>query len=98
MLQEYARTARADPNWWYFLTGDRDDLWNLIKDGFKLPVFENATDPAMPIAHSQKFVLVDRQSRIRGYYDATQPGGYGSLLHDLDRVSQEPIDRHTDLD
>ena len=92
VLREYAATARADPAWWSFVTGDRDRLWHLIKDGFNLPVFENATDPAMPIAHSQKFVLVDRQGRIRGYYDATQPGGYGALLRDLDRVSLEPID------
>ena len=89
VLREYAAAIGADTERWVFLTGDRDRLWQLTKDGFKLPVFENATDPAMPIAHSQKFVLVDQHSRIRGYYDALESQGYEALLRDVDRVLQE---------
>ncbi len=88
VLRGYATLARAGDGW-LFLTGDRGELWDLTKEGFKLPVFENAKDPAMPIAHSQKFVLIDQQGRIRGYYDALEAEGYRALINDMKRVLKE---------
>lgn len=89
VLAQYARLAHADPDHWLFLTGPQHDVWSLIKDGFKLPVFDNPSDIAMPIAHSQKFVLIDPRGRIRGYYDGQTEESCGDLLSDLDKLAQE---------
>lgn len=89
ILEQYAHLARADADQWLFLTGPRKEIWQLIRDGFKLPVFENPQDQAMPIAHSQKFVLVDRIGRIRGYYDGLTPEGRHALIQDLTLVANE---------
>lgn len=70
VLATYADHLNADPDNWLFLTGERPQMWTLIEQGFKLPVFDNADDPLMPIGHSLKFVLVDQEGNIRGYYRA----------------------------
>ena len=90
VLRGYARLAHADETRWLFLTGRREEVWRVIKDGFKLPVFDNAEDPMMPIAHSQKFVLVDRLGWVRGYYDALTGEGMTRLMSDVERVVREP--------
>jgi len=82
VLAEYARLARADPERWRFATGEREALWSLVAEGFRLPVAER-DDPEEPIVHSQKFVLLDAQLRIRGYYDALEPEARRRLISDL---------------
>lgn len=89
VLAEYARLAHADNDHWKFLTGTRRYIWELIKDGFKLPVGDNPDDKAMPILHSQKFVLVDRLGRIRGYYDGLKDDGRAALMRDVDRLANQ---------
>ena len=88
-LQEYARLARADDQLWRFLTGPREDVWQLIKSGFKLPVGDAPDNAQMPIFHSQKFVLVDAQSRVRGFYDGPEATDPQKLLGNLQRVLDE---------
>ena len=70
VLKKYAESNGADSHW-KFLTGSRDDLWSLCEKGFMLPVAENKEDTAMPIAHSSRFVVVDRMMQIRGFFDGT---------------------------
>jgi cytochrome oxidase Cu insertion factor (SCO1/SenC/PrrC family) len=89
VLRRYAELAQADPKSWLFLTGPRDEVWRLIKDGFKLPVFQESPGGSGPIVHSPKFVLIDGHARVRGYYDVLETEGYSPLLHDLDRLIAE---------
>ena len=56
MLAEYARHFTADPARWFFLTGEPRRLNDLGLNAFKL----NSVDGSL--AHSTRFVLVDRQA------------------------------------
>ncbi len=85
-LREYARLAHADAQLWHFLTGPHDTLWHLVRDGFKLPVGPDPDNTAMPIFHSQKFVLIDQLGRVRGFYDALSEHDRDQLMGDLDRL------------
>jgi len=67
VLTEYAKRYNADPERWLFLTGDPEAMQKLSVGGFKLGLDPTGTD-AEPITHSSRFVLVDRQGHIRGYY------------------------------
>ncbi|MDO8757489.1 MAG: SCO family protein [Elusimicrobiota bacterium] len=70
VLNLYARKFNADPQRWFFLTGEKTQLIRLVRDGFLLPVVENAAAvPGERFAHSTKFVLIDAQGRVRGWYD-----------------------------
>ncbi len=66
VLAGYAERYGAGPGW-LFLTGSRDTLVALLRDGFKV-AFSDDGPPSAPITHSDRFVLVDRQLRVRGYY------------------------------
>ena len=85
-LHEYAQDHHANHEHWKFLTGDRSDIWNLSKSGFKLPVDKAVSDLTGPITHSPRFILVDAQSKIRGYYDGTSDDDVRKLLLDVRSV------------
>lgn len=82
-LRDFADHFDADLGRWTFLTGQREQIWPLIEQGFRLPVEETPANTEMPILHSDKFVLVDGTGRIRGYYDALEPGELDRLIEDL---------------
>lgn len=85
-LAEYAGLMRADTSRWWFLTGSKEAIWKLSREGFKLGAGENAKDSPefakMPFFHSTRFVLVDSQARVRGYYDGVDPKALARLLDD----------------
>lgn len=70
VLAEYAKRHNANPEKWYFLTGEKSKIYDLARCGFILPTLDGYGDPEEFI-HSDKFVLVDDQGRIRGYYSGT---------------------------
>ena len=88
VLQQYANNASADDEHWKFLTGSRDTIWELSKNGFKLPVGAD-DNAAMPIFHSPRFVLVDRYLRVRGFYEVLNADGLRQLRSDLDKVLRQ---------
>jgi protein SCO1/2 len=95
VLREYAERFAADPERWIFLTGDRETLYRLIGEGFRLSVAERSPEEAAEdggelITHSDRFVLVDGARRIRGYYHGTEPDAVERVLRDLGRVSGAP--------
>lgn len=67
VLAAYGRRYGAIPGRWTFLTGDRKQIYDLTKNGFRLGLEAEGDDA---IIHSQKFVLVDGGGAIRGYYDS----------------------------
>jgi protein SCO1 len=90
VLQRYAESYKA-PARWLFLTGGKDEIYRLSRQGFKLgidippPPAAGAPAPE-PILHSTRFVLVDGQGRIRGYYDGFDEESMKKLVRDLEAV------------
>jgi protein SCO1/2 len=86
VLREYASRYAADDGW-LFVTGGRDALYRLIGEGFRLSVAERSPDEADTggelITHSDRFVLIDAEGRIRGYYHGTDVDAVASVLRDL---------------
>jgi protein SCO1/2 len=76
VLEAYGRAHAIDPERWRLLTGDYNYVLDLVKTSFYLPIAENeGADPRLieemgPISHSTKFVLVDAEMQLRGYYDS----------------------------
>lgn len=68
--------SARDP--WWFLTGDREQLWDFMTEELKLtpatPIPpEEQLNPLDLYAHDLRIVLVDRAGRVRGYYDVFHP-------------------------
>jgi protein SCO1/2 len=88
-LAEYAELHEVQAGLWHLLTGDKDTIWSLSNQGFKLAVDPIADDPMNPISHSGKFVLVDHAGMIRGYYDGLDPKSVEQLQTDIERLVQD---------
>lgn len=88
VLKKYAELVHADSKKWMLVTGNKKDIYDLGIDGYKLAVDE---DPRAPggFLHSELFVLVDKEKRIRGYYDGTDSVHVSKLINDIKTLSAE---------
>lgn len=83
VLKAYAKVHGAAPGVWYFLTGPVPTLQMLDRDAFKLGNIDGT------MQHSTRFVLVDKQSRIRGYYDTSDPSSIPKVIADVRALAQQ---------
>ncbi len=88
VLRAYATTHQAGEAWW-FATGDRDAVARLLTEGFHV-AFGDDGPPTGPITHSDRFVLVDAQLRIRGYYHGNDPDDVARLVADARALAKHP--------
>jgi protein SCO1/2 len=86
-LKKWADKHGAQRGKWHFLTGDRETLYKLSREVFKLGV--QPGDETHSIVHSDRLVLIDRQGRIRGYYSGMDKNAVQQLLQDIYRVLEE---------
>ena len=77
VLKEYGDRYSADHSRWSFLTGAREDIHDLAVTGFHVGSVED------PVFHSTRFILVDRKSRIRGYYISSEQEDMEKLWNDV---------------
>ena len=85
-LAAYAAEHGATKDRWLFLTGDKQALFDLCVKGFKLPVDDTGGTPVEPITHSTRFVLVDKNGEIRGYYSGTEGEALAQLTADVRKL------------
>lgn len=88
VLTQYAKQYGAVKGKWMFLTGDKAQIYRLIRKDFHLAV-DSDTGDGGGILHSQKFVLIDQTAAIRGYYDSDDSVAMSSLVVDAERLSNQ---------
>lgn len=91
VLMDYAQQMEADLDNWNFVTGSREAIYDIAKYYF-VSAMEDST-AAGGFLHSEYFVLVDREGRIRareddngnniGVYDGTSDYEVGLLIDDI---------------
>ena len=84
VLAGYAKQYNAKKEKWMFLTGGKPEIFKLTRDGFHLAVDADTANGG--IFHSQKFVLIDPDATIRGYYDSEDSLAMKSLMTDARRL------------
>ena len=85
VLSRYADRFKADANRWLFLTGGKEQIVRLAQEGFRLsaaPASSVGRDSEI-IFHSTRFVLVDKEAQIRGYYDSRDADALQRLKRDV---------------
>jgi protein SCO1 len=83
VLERYAVKYGADPDRWWFLTGEPDSqakVHELVQTGF-LQAVQRATNET-PLIHSTYFLLIDGAGRIRGVYEGLDPASNRRILAD----------------
>jgi protein SCO1/2 len=82
VLAGYGKRYGADPERWFFLTGKQEDLHHLKRNVFMLGNVDGSLE------HSTRFVLIDRHSRIRGFYDSSDLESLDKLTADLSALAR----------
>lgn len=88
VLARYADIAGAREHQWNFVTGQKDQVYELIRCGFILPV-EEVDVEGIDYLYPDRFVLVDSQRRIRGYYAGTDPQDVDRLITEMKILMEE---------
>ena len=86
-MRSYAEGHGAVKGQWHFLTGNKEDLYSAARKYFfvlKPAEAENLGDAGSDFIHTNNFVLIDRQLRIRGYYDGTSVKEVDQLIRDIE--------------
>ncbi|CCH56341.1 electron transport protein SCO1/SenC [Fibrisoma limi BUZ 3] len=85
-LKAYAQKYDAIPGKWYFLTGNKVDIYNLAMRGYYLPAVDAGVkngNPDETFIHSEKLVLVDKEGIVRGFYDGTDKKDVDRLVLEI---------------
>lgn len=87
-LKRYALQNKVDDSRWNLVTGSKKEIYALARKSY-LVVKEDGDGGPFDMIHTENFVLVDTQKRIRGFYDGTQVSAMDDLLRDIEILRQE---------
>ena len=86
-LSSYAKNMDIKGNW-QLLTDEKKKIYKLARNSFKIVATDGDGGPD-DFIHSELLVLVDKERRIRGYYNGTLTGEVETLLKDIERLRRE---------
>ena len=80
-LKRYAIENKVDDKIWNLVTGDKKEIYILARKSY-LVVQNDGNGGPHDMIHTENFVLIDKENRIRGYYDGTD-------INEMDRLITE---------
>ena len=87
-LKRYALKNKVDDTRWNLVTGKKKEIYELARKSY-LVVKDDGDGGPYDMIHTENFVLVDKQKRIRGFYDGTQTEAMDDILHDIELLVSE---------
>ena len=87
-LKRYAIEKEVNDQKWNLVTGDKKEIYTLARKSF-LAVKEEGDVGPFDMIHTENFILVDPEKRIRGFYDGTDIRAMEELLQDITTLKQQ---------
>ena len=87
-LRRHINKNSISTNNWGFFTGDKKKIYRLARNSFML-VATDGDGGETDFIHSENLVLVDRDKRIRGYYNGTDKAEVDQLIKDIKKLQNE---------
>lgn len=81
-LKKYADKYGVNHDTWWFLTGDKKKIYDFALNELKIGL-QDGEGVDSNFIHTQKFVLMDRERVVRGYYDGLDTASMSKLAEDL---------------
>jgi protein SCO1/2 len=82
-LKKYALEKGVVDAKWNLVTGDKKQIYKLARTSY-LAVKTDGDGGPFDMIHTENFILVDKEKRIRGTYDGTKKEEMERLLEDLE--------------
>lgn len=80
-LRHFADRLNADHNSWWFVTGNKKDIYDFALNDMKASIADVHVDTAF--VHTQLFFLLDREHIVRGWYDGLDSMKQAKLVRDI---------------
>jgi len=87
-LKSFSRRMNIDNSNWHLITGEKKEIYRLARNSFFIVATDGDGGPG-DFIHSEKLVLIDKQKRIRGYYEGTDEKEVQRLIHDIKKLKAE---------
>jgi protein SCO1/2 len=86
-LKMYAQNLGVDSPKWKFVTGKKEELYEIADDYFSIAI----EDPDAPggYDHSGRIILVDGKGHIRSFCDGTDPEKVDQFMEDIEVLLKE---------
>lgn len=82
-LKKYALEKGVNDKKWNLVTGDKKHIYELARKSY-LAVKTDGDGGPFDMIHTENFILIDKDRRIRGTYDGTNKEEMDKLLQDLE--------------
>lgn len=87
-LAAYAERYGAIPGKWHLTTGDKKHIYNLARKSY-FACLDEGDGGKQDFIHTENFVLVDKEGRLRGFYDGTAEGDVDRLIDEIGYLLEE---------
>lgn len=88
VLQQYMKRFSINESNWYLVTGPKKDIYRLARKSFKVIATDGDGGPN-DFIHSDQLILIDKQKRIRGFYEGTEAKEVEQLIKDIKKLEHE---------
>ncbi|HSH66813.1 MAG TPA: SCO family protein, partial [Bacteroidia bacterium] len=88
LKQFKAENGIENPNW-HFLTGSKSDIYTLARKSYFAEEDLGFTKDSSEFLHTEHFILVDKNKRIRGIYNGTLSLEMYQLMEDIEELKKE---------
>jgi len=88
VLKEYATKHKINSDKWNLVTGDKKQIYDLARKTYFAAITEG-DGGVDDFIHTENFVLIDKEKRIRGFYDGTSENDVDRLINDINTLLSE---------
>ncbi|MFV0248928.1 MAG: SCO family protein [Tenacibaculum sp.] len=88
VLRAYADKYGIIDGKWNVTTGDKKHIYNLARKNY-FAVLDEGNGDENDFIHTENFVLIDKQRRIRGIYDGTKKEKMQNIIEDINMLKKE---------
>ena len=88
VLKEYATKHKINSDKWNLVTGDKKQIYDLARKTYFAAITEG-DGGVDDFIHTENFVLIDKEKRIRGFYDGTSENDVDRLINDINTLLNE---------
>ncbi|MAC92137.1 MAG: SCO family protein [Flavobacteriaceae bacterium] len=87
-LKKYAIEKGVNDCKWNLVTGNKKEIYSLARKSY-LAVKDDGDGGQFDMIHTENFILVDPEKRIRGFYDGTDIEAMNTLITDISILKEE---------
>jgi len=89
VLKQYATAKHITNTNWHLLTGNKNEIYSIARKGYFADERLGFSKDTTAFLHTENFILVDRQGRIRGIYNGTLALEVENLIRHIKELEKE---------